>query len=82
MSAYNIGDPRDVWLMFMELSGIKREILDDMERDLEQKLVSPNFDPDDLRSMSGFPKKYYIALKMVRLLKQTHREFEEIRDGS
>jgi hypothetical protein len=60
MSAYNIGDPRGVWLMFMELSGIKREILDDMERDLEQKLVSPNFDPNNLRSMSGFPKKYKV----------------------
>lgn len=68
----NVHDERDVWMMLMDLSDIKRKLLNKLERDVMKQVGTVH----DLRDITGMMKQRYIGLKVVQLLKKTHKEFD------
>ena len=67
----NVYDERDAWMMLMDLSDIKRDLLDKLEENAKKQVNT-----QDLRNITGIMKQRYIALKVVQLLKRTHKEFD------
>ncbi len=68
----NHREERDVGLMLMKLSKIPRGILDRFEENYDREVSSPMN-----TQLTGMLKQRYIGLKVVRLLKSLHREFDE-----
>jgi hypothetical protein len=67
----NHREERDVGLMLMSLSKIPRDILDRFEENYDRELSSPMN-----TQLTGMRKQRHIALKVVRLIENIHREFE------
>ena len=70
----NHREERDVGLMLMSLSKIPRDILDRFEENYDREVSSPMN-----TQLTGMRKQRYIGLKVVRLLKNLHRELDEAR---
>ncbi len=69
----NVHDERDAWMMLMDLSNIKRNLLDKLEDDAKKQVDTSL----EMKNITGMMKQRYIALKVVQLLKKTHQEFDE-----
>ncbi len=68
----NVHDERDAWMMLMDLSDIKMDLLNKLEEDAKKQVDTSL----DLKNITGMMKQRYIALKVVQLLKKTHKEFD------
>lgn len=71
VTMYNLRDASDAWMMLMALSDINQEMLDKLEKDHKEEFSQ------DKKEIVGLKKQRYIALKVIKLLKQTYKELDD-----
>ncbi len=70
----DVHDERDAWMMLMDLSDIKKDLLDKLDENAKKQVDTSL----GLKKIVGMMKQQYIVLKVVQLLKETHQEFDAV----